>query len=163
MNSKEAKKNKFVCSFFGRIYGAPIFLQFYLTFSRPQIFSPGKQSQADPRQKIFFSYKKPWNIFSKTPTVLCQHHSKRCLHHRCWSRIVSFSYKRNGSFLPKLFWPTVRKKIVLVIEKNIWNSRQKAKNLQKFWDQICSNSDRSEQFLVTEWFLNLFLEVCQIK
>ena len=35
--------------------------------------------------------------------------------------------------LPKLFWPTVRK-IILVIEKIFWNSRLKAKNLQIFWD-----------------------------
>ena len=28
----------------------------------------------------------------------------------------------------------VREKIVLVIEKNFWNSRLKAENLQKFWD-----------------------------
>ena len=39
----------------------------------------------------------------------------------------------NGILLPKLFWPTVRK-IVLLIEKNFWNSRLKAENLQKFWD-----------------------------
>ena len=31
----------------------------------------------------------------------------------------------NGILLPKLFWPTVRK-IVLVIEKNFWNSRLKS-------------------------------------
>ena len=42
---------------------------------------------------------------------------------------------RNGILLPKLFWPTVRK-IVLVIEKNFWNSRLKAENLQKFWDHL---------------------------
>ena len=36
--------------------------------------------------------------------------------------------------LPKLFWPTVRK-IILVIEKIFWNSRLKAKNLQIFWDR----------------------------
>ena len=41
---------------------------------------------------------------------------------------------RNGILLPKLFWPTVRKKIVLVIEKNFWNSRLKAGNLQNSWD-----------------------------
>ena len=41
--------------------------------------------------------------------------------------------KNNGILLPKLFWPTVRK-IVLVIEKNISNSRLKDENLQKFWD-----------------------------
>ena len=37
------------------------------------------------------------------------------------------------TYLPKLFWPTVRK-IVLVIDKNFWNSRLKAKKLQIFWD-----------------------------
>ena len=45
------------------------------------------------------------------------------------------SKKRNGILLPKSFWPTVRKeKIVLVIEKNFWNLRLKANNLQIFWD-----------------------------
>ena len=33
----------------------------------------------------------------------------------------------NGILLSKLFWPTVRK-IVLVVEKNFWNSRLKAEN-----------------------------------
>ena len=42
-------------------------------------------------------------------------------------------------------------KIVLVIEKNF----------EITWT-IYSNSERSEQFLVTEWFFNLFLEVSQI-
>ena len=41
--------------------------------------------------------------------------------------------KVHGILLPKLFWPTVRK-IVLVIMKNFWNSRLKAENLQTFWD-----------------------------
>ena len=43
-------------------------------------------------------------------------------------------------------------KIVLVIKKN---------NLQ-ITRTIYSNSERSEQFLVTEWFFNLFLEVSHI-
>ena len=34
-----------------------------------------------------------------------------------------------------IIWPTARKKNVLVIEKNFWNSRLKAKNLQNNWDQ----------------------------
>ena len=38
----------------------------------------------------------------------------------------------NIILLPKLFWPTVKKKIVLVIEENFWNLRLKAKNLQSF-------------------------------
>ena len=42
---------------------------------------------------------------------------------------------RNGILLPKLFWPTYcEKKIVIVIEKNFWNSRLKAENFQNFWD-----------------------------
>ena len=39
----------------------------------------------------------------------------------------------NGSLLSKLFWSTVIKN-VLLIEKNFWNSRLKAENLQNFWD-----------------------------
>ena len=41
---------------------------------------------------------------------------------------IFFSLKGNGILLPKLFWPTVRK-IVLLIEKNFWNLRL------NFWDQ----------------------------
>ena len=56
-------------------------------------------------------------------------------------------------------------KNALVIEKNFWNWRLKAENLQNFWDQktTYSNNERSEQFLVTECFFNLFLEVSQIQ
>jgi hypothetical protein len=46
-------------------------------------------------------------------------------------------------------------KIVIVIEKNFENLRLKAENLQNW--TIYSNSERSEQFLVTECFFNLFL------
>ena len=55
-------------------------------------------------------------------------------------------------------------KIALVIKKKFWNSRLKAKNCKNFeitWT-IYSNSERSEQFLVTEYFFNLFLEVSHI-
>ena len=41
----------------------------------------------------------------------------------------------NGILLPKLFWHTVKKK-VLVIEKNFWNLRLKVENLQNFWDHL---------------------------
>jgi hypothetical protein len=51
---------------------------------------------------------------------------------------------KNDILLPKLFWPTVRKKCSKDWE-NFWNSRLKAKNLQNL---------RSEQFLVTECFFN---------
>ena len=58
-------------------------------------------------------------------------------------------------------------KIVLVIEKFFWNLRLNAENLQIFWDHlndwtICSNSERSEQFLVKECFFTFFLEVPHI-
>ena len=48
-------------------------------------------------------------------------------------------------------------KIVLVIEKNFWNSRI-CKNFEII-RTIYSSSERSEQVLVTECFFNLFLEV----
>ena len=47
---------------------------------------------------------------------------------------LSLSLVRNGILLPKLFHDLLWEKIVLVIEKNFWNSRLKAKNLQNFWD-----------------------------
>ena len=37
-------------------------------------------------------------------------------------------------FVTKIVLAYCEKKIVLVIEKNFWNSRLKAENLQKFWD-----------------------------
>ena len=61
----------------------------------------------------------------------------------------------NGILLPKLIWPTVRKNCSRD-QKNFWNSRLKAQN---FTWRIYSNNKRSEQFLVTECFFNLFLEV----
>ena len=57
-----------------------------------------------------------------------------------------------GILLPKLFWPTVR--------KNCSCDREKKKI--EITRTICSNSERSEQFLVTECFFNLFLEVSQV-
>ena len=66
--------------------------------------------------------------------------------------------KKYGILLPKLFWPTVWKKCSSY-QENFWNSRLKAKKL-KFFEitrTIYSNSERSEQFMVTECFFNLFL------
>ena len=68
----------------------------------------------------------------------------------------------NGILLPKLFWPTLRKNCSSDQEKFFWNSRLKAKFFE-ITRTIYSNSERSEQFLVTECFFNLFLEVSQIK
>ena len=55
-------------------------------------------------------------------------------------------------------------KIGLEFQKNFWNLRLKAENLQNFEiiRTIHSQSGRSDQFLVTEWFFNLFLGVSHI-
>ena len=60
----------------------------------------------------------------------------------------------NGILLPKLFWPTVR--------KNCSSAREKICKIFEITRTIYSNSGRSEQFLVTECFFNLLLEVSQI-
>ena len=59
-----------------------------------------------------------------------------------WENVMSNS----GILLPKLFWPTVRK-----------NCSSDWENLFEITRTIYSNSERSEQFLVTECFFNLFL------
>ena len=51
-----------------------------------------------------------------------------------WSNIL---LNCNGILLPKLFWPTVKKN-VLVIKKNIWNSRLRA----RIWKKIVTCSWR---------------------
>ena len=38
---------------------------------------------------------------------------------------------KNGILFPKLFWPSVMKKNVLMIQKNFWHLRLKVENLQK--------------------------------
>ena len=48
VKSKKAKKNKFVHSFFGRIYGTPICLQFYLTFSSCASHAPPRSALMSP-------------------------------------------------------------------------------------------------------------------
>ena len=48
---------------------------------------------------------------------------------------VIFRCLRIGILFPKLFWPTARN-IVVVIEKNFWNLRLNAENLQKFWAHL---------------------------
>ena len=85
-----------------------------------------------------------------------------------WSLKVSKSQnkfmklKKNGILLPKLFWTTVRKKCSSNLGKN-FKFEAKVENFQKFGDhKNSSNSERSEQFLVTECFFNLFLEISQI-
>ena len=47
-------------------------------------------------------------------------------------------------------------KVVLVLKKSFGNSRLKAKNLQKLWDHL--NSESSDQYLKQTAFFNLSLE-----
>ena len=59
-------------------------------------------------------------------------------------------------FVTKIVLTYCEKKL-LVLEKNFWNSRLKAKNLQKLFEitrTIYLKSERSKQFLVTEGFFN---------
>ena len=80
-----------------------------------------------------------------------------------WKKIENIKV-RNGILLPKVFWPTVRKNCSSDREKLLQfeaEGREFFKNFEITWT-IYSNSERSEQFLVTECFFNLFLEVSQI-
>ena len=62
-------------------------------------------------------------------------------------------------FVTKIVLIYCEKKIVLVIEKNFW----KICKIFEITRTMYSNSERSEQFLVTECFFNLFLEVSHIR
>ena len=73
---------------------------------------------------------------------------------------ISFDPSREMVFCYQNCSDLVWEKIVLVIEKNFWNSRLKAEKLQNFWDHL---NDLFKQWKVrTECFLNLFLEISQI-
>ena len=76
--------------------------------------------------KMWLDWKKSALIWQEKMVFCCQNCSDLL-----WEQIVLVI--KNGILLPKLFWPTV-KKIVLEIEKNFWNSRPSASNVQKFWD-----------------------------
>ena len=70
----------------------------------------------------------------------------------------------NGILVPKLFWLTVRKNSSSDRKKpfEIRGWRPRVFKTFEITRTIYSNSERSEQFLVTECFFNLFLEVSQI-
>ena len=74
-----------------------------------------------------------------------------------------FKELRNGILLPKLFCCTVRKKCSSDSEKKLKfeaEGREFAKCLKSLEQFI--HSEKSEQFLVTKYFFNLFLEVSHI-
>ena len=79
----------------------------------------------------------------------------------CWLEYVKmeFCYQNCSDLL----WPTMRK-VALVIEKTfeIRGWRPRSWKIFEITRTIFSNSGRSEQFLVTECFLKLFLEISHI-
>ena len=79
--------------------------------------------------------------------------------------ISAIKYPKNHLqwyFVTKIVLPTVRKKCSSDREKLLKfeaEGQEFAKILRSLNKTIYSNSERSEQFLVTECFFNLFLEV----
>ena len=89
--------------------------------------------QRPEQKKIYIFSRSAWP--SKSSAV----RKCNCFSPYCAKTPMNFSiqiltiYRTNGILLPKLFWPKLLwEKIVLVTEKNFWNSRLKAENLQKF-------------------------------
>ena len=50
------------------------------------------------------------------------------------AQVFAAKTSKKWYFVTKIVLTYYEKKIVLVIEKNFWNSRLKAENLQTFWD-----------------------------
>ena len=67
---------------------------------------------------------------------------------------------RNGILLPKLFWPTVKKN-VLVSDKKFLKFDAESREFSKILSSLEQfiQTESSEHFLVTACFFNLFLEV----
>ena len=91
--------------------------------------------------------------------------SETCL---CCPAIFIHWRNDNGILLPKLFWPTVRKKCTSDRKKTfeIWGWRPRICKFFEITCIICSNSQRSEQFLVTEFtggFSNLRTIIIQTR
>ena len=72
---------------------------------------------------------------------------------------------KNGILSPKLFWPIVRKNCssdrekLLKFEAEGWEFKKILRSQEQFIQTV---KERSEQFLLTECFFNLFLEVSKI-
>ena len=133
--------------------------------------------------KTFFLMVSQDNFRNKIPVLLCivckfllpQHLFARCNNHihiqpelawliiKAYCEIVLF-IQIDGILFPKLFWPTVRKKCFSDRKKTFEILSFHPRICKKFeiTKTICSKTERSEQFLVTECFFNLFLEVSQI-
>ena len=104
-------------------------------------------------EKTFALFKLPNVCFSNLKVLKFIEILSNFLWARSWKKWPLLS--NNGILLLKLFWPTVRRNCSSDREKLFWK-------LFEITRTIYSNSERSEQFLVTECFFNLVLEVSQI-
>ena len=77
----------------------------------------------------------------------------------CFDSILSSQWF--GILLPKLFWPTVRKKCSRIFLKFEAEGKEFAKFLRSL-EQLIQTLKGKNKFLVTGCFLNLFLEVFQV-
>ena len=58
----------------------------------------------------------------------------KCIKHVLLQTLPIYRKIKKWYFVTKILLTYCKKKLVLVIEKNFWNSRLKAENLQNFWD-----------------------------
>ena len=122
------------------------------------------------KMKLFPTF---WGIYSMASRI----YQKLSLNTSKYCQLISFSDNRkscwqpefrplcnNGILLPKLFWPTMRNNCSSHREK-LLRFEAEGREFEFFFEitrTIYSNSERSKQFLVTECFFNLLLEVSLI-
>ena len=113
--------------------------------------------------QFFFLSKGPWLEVSDLKDGVLSHYKWHFVGHpkvtSRWENPVMDWY-----FVSNIVLTYCEKKNVLVIEKNFWNLRLKAENLQKKLDHqnILFEQWKVRPIFGTECFFNLFLEVSQI-
>ena len=98
----------------------------------------------------------PVHLDSRVPLSRFQfpdnHNQNHCCYHCICNCVICI--ENNGILLPKLFWPTVRKNCSSdwgkTFQIRCW--RPRICKIFEITKTICSNSERSDQFLVTEPF-----------
>ena len=129
-------------------------------------------SKSDAVWKIPYSNKKCMDVskqkVKKELTIQLTRNTKKCdlakMVKSKKNKLLCVVNKEIGILLLKLFWPTVRKNCSSDREK-LLKFEAEGREFAKIFEitrTIYSNSERSEQFLVTECFFNLFLEVSHI-
>ena len=92
----------------------------------PRIHEGAPRSHCDQLRMKVGEGASPEKIQDEMPWLTC--HPKKQNRTLIWAHKIVFCYQNCSDLL----WD----KIVLVIEKNFWNSRLKAENLQKFWEFV---------------------------